>query len=97
MMKAIGVIAGLLVVLAACGGSDPARYNTPGKSYTMANTAPAAAVPVLPVGWVTGNGMLVVGTDIQPGTYRTAGPRSEERRVGKECAITCRSRWSPYH
>ena len=22
---------------------------------------------------------------------------SEERRVGKECAITCRSRWSPYH
>ena len=24
-------------------------------------------------------------------------PRSEERRVGKECAITCRSRWSPYH
>ena len=23
--------------------------------------------------------------------------RSEERRVGKECAITCRSRWSPYH
>ena len=23
--------------------------------------------------------------------------RSEERRVGKECWITCRSRWSPYH
>ena len=23
--------------------------------------------------------------------------RSEERRVGKECAIVCRSRWSPYH
>ena len=23
--------------------------------------------------------------------------RSEERRVGKECAILCRSRWSPYH
>src|SRR3546814_5464890 len=26
--------------------------------------------------------------------YRT---RSEERRVGKECVSTCRSRWSPYH
>src|SRR3546814_18010054 len=26
-------------------------------------------------------------------TYR----RSEERRVGKECVSTCRSRWSPYH
>src|SRR3546814_13500241 len=27
---------------------------------------------------------------------RRAG-RSEERRVGKECVSTCRSRWSPYH
>src|SRR3546814_2058910 len=25
------------------------------------------------------------------------GARSEERRVGKECVSTCRSRWSPYH
>src|SRR3546814_7176425 len=31
---------------------------------------------------------------------RTGHPwsiRSEERRVGKECVSTCRSRWSPYH
>src|SRR3546814_13184756 len=27
----------------------------------------------------------------------TARLRSEERRVGKECVSTCRSRWSPYH
>src|SRR3546814_11279138 len=27
----------------------------------------------------------------------TKGKRSEERRVGKECVSTCRSRWSPYH
>src|SRR3546814_14445852 len=26
-----------------------------------------------------------------------AANRSEERRVGKECVSTCRSRWSPYH
>src|SRR3546814_11515450 len=26
-----------------------------------------------------------------------AGSRSEERRVGKECVSTCRSRWSPFH
>src|SRR3546814_3906944 len=26
-----------------------------------------------------------------------AGARSEERRVGKECVSTCRSRWSAYH
>src|SRR3546814_16359368 len=25
------------------------------------------------------------------------GDRSEERRVGKECVSTCRSRWSPFH
>src|SRR3546814_12458459 len=25
------------------------------------------------------------------------GTRSEERRVGKECVSTCRSRWSPYN
>ena len=25
------------------------------------------------------------------------GARSEERRVGKECPVLCRSRWSPYH
>src|SRR3546814_12912543 len=28
---------------------------------------------------------------------RRSGRRSEERRVGKECVSTCRSRWSPYH
>src|SRR3546814_2060004 len=36
-----------------------------------------------------------------PATRRRAIPlpwrRSEERRVGKECVSTCRSRWSPYH
>src|SRR3546814_15259883 len=34
------------------------------------------------------------------GTYVKAASqnnRSEERRVGKECVSTCRSRWSPYH
>src|SRR3546814_4898448 len=28
---------------------------------------------------------------------RAQQERSEERRVGKECVSTCRSRWSPYH
>src|SRR3546814_6176384 len=31
-----------------------------------------------------------------PGAVRDVG-RSEERRVGKECVSTCRSRWSPYN
>src|SRR3546814_14078637 len=31
------------------------------------------------------------------GLWQKIGLRSEERRVGKECVSTCRSRWSPYH
>ena len=49
-------------------------------------------------------GELVV--DLPEGRYlhlrrgeaaRVTEPRSEERRVGKECSEPCRSRWSPYH
>src|SRR3546814_18762848 len=32
-----------------------------------------------------------------PGTTKLTSIRSDERRVGKECVSTCRSRWSPYH
>src|SRR3546814_15479202 len=36
-------------------------------------------------------GSIVIAEEISP------ADRSEERRVGKECVSTCRSRWSPYH
>src|SRR3546814_14629550 len=32
----------------------------------------------------------------RPPRLASPGPRSEERRVGKECVSTCRTRWSPY-
>src|SRR3546814_20630898 len=32
-----------------------------------------------------------------PDAHHRHKHRSEERRVGKECVSTCRSRWSPYH
>src|SRR3546814_3379332 len=35
--------------------------------------------------------------DIAGDKAAVIGFRSEERRVGKECVSTCRSRWSPYH
>ena len=38
---------------------------------------------------------LLTVTDPQRDAFELA--RSEERRVGKECTATCRSRWSPYH
>src|SRR5213596_1169907 len=46
---------------------------------------------VTAAGWTVG--------DIRPLTRLndTAITRSEERRVGKECTVLCRSRWSPYH
>src|SRR3546814_9720175 len=38
------------------------------------------------------------GAEDRSVAQRTAARnRSEERRVGKECVSTCRSRWSPYH
>src|SRR3546814_20695660 len=54
-----------------------------------------------------GDGELVAPEDVQQlvstlsarMTVTDTAPRerSEERRVGKECVSTCRSRWSPYH
>ena len=35
--------------------------------------------------------------DTQVARAASVNRRSEERRVGKECRIGCRSRWSPYH
>ena len=50
---------------------------------------------------VTGFGKVVVTPNItlvNVMLVETLGyNRSEERRVGKECASMCRSRWSPYH
>src|SRR3546814_16199083 len=56
-------------------------------------------------GSITGDGItaVTIGTAPAHGTVSVSGktvtytPRSEERRVGKECVSTCRSRWSPYH
>src|SRR3546814_4500383 len=42
----------------------------------------------------TGNARIVVADRL---FAKVADHRSEERRVGKECVSTCRSRWSPYH
>src|SRR3546814_7016148 len=39
----------------------------------------------------------VVRLALLPAGALDEGARSEERRVGKECVSTCRSRWSPYH
>src|SRR3546814_8194043 len=46
-------------------------------------------------------GVLEIGEAVnhrrQSEIQRTQTKRSDERRVGKACVSTCRSRWSPYH
>src|SRR3546814_8452881 len=41
--------------------------------------------------------VVVMGEDVGFFGDVFRATRSEERRVGKECVSTCRSRWSPYH
>src|SRR3546814_21168761 len=63
-----------------------------------------AAVPIF--GSVAGRAYhdSPLGRNVQPAALALGrggglvhGDRSEERRVGKECVSTCRSRWSPYN
>src|SRR3546814_20526303 len=52
-----------------------------------------SAGDLAPMASPTGPWMRANSCSAMPAARR----RSEERRVGKECVSTCRSRWSPYH
>ena len=43
------------------------------------------------------SGFMALHFAVRAGALDAINPRSEERRVGKECCTPCRSRWSPYH
>ena len=78
---AVGALAVALGLLT--GPSDPAAVAAP-SSFTI-------------VGGGYGHGVGMSQYGAHGMALRGAGARSEERRVGKECTATCRSRWSPYH
>src|SRR3546814_12349462 len=62
--------------------------------FIMVDAPVSGAVPAAEAGTLV---FMVGGTEA---AFQQAAPilqRSEERRVGKECVSTCRSRWSPYH
>src|SRR3546814_3889125 len=44
-----------------------------------------------------GSEIVIENVGLNPTRAGLVEVRSEERRVGKECVSTCRSRWSPYH
>src|SRR3546814_15230531 len=63
------------------------------KKATGSSTWRPAPSPVLPSASTAPRCHTALSASIAAVTTR----RSEERRVGKECGSTCRSRWSPYH
>src|SRR3546814_20890428 len=69
------------------GGLVPALRQRFGDRHAAAEQQVQAHPPVAEVG---------KGDDGVAGNAHHL-PRSEERRVGKECVSTCRSRWAPYH
>src|SRR3546814_16527865 len=70
------------------------RYR--GTLNLLPSTGGAGKLLAEDVSMASSPGFLADGKRIQ---YMAVGgvDRSEERRVGKECVSTCRSRWSPYH
>src|SRR3546814_17034832 len=73
--------------------TSPPPLHRGGLPSTIAVNAVLAVAGIyflLPLVWV-----LIAATK-SPGDL-FASFRSEERRVGKECVSTCRSRWEPYH
>ena len=70
--------------LSSRGSRSPSRLSISGPINSCSSPAISAATR-LAIGVTVSRLILIVGE------------RSEERRVGKECHTTCRSRWSPYH
>src|SRR3546814_18065985 len=67
----------------------------PGLAAVAPRRAPAAAArPHVGIVGVTVRGRYRPCSSVRSGAQMV---RSEERRVGKACVSTCRSRWSPYH
>ena len=83
------VVATVLGTLAAIGISS---MNKRARGAVMA----VSYVPVVNPEIITGVSLMLLFVVFNR-QVSAALSRSEERRVGKECASMCRSRWSPYH
>ena len=70
-------IAGAAIVLAGCGSSQTAETVTTTLEITKTVVVTAPPPPFAPKTTMETDGTYRVGTDIVPGTYRSAGPRKE--------------------
>src|SRR3546814_15863708 len=79
------------------------RYDRPGPRYTSYPTAPQFAASFgeaqfREVARASNEDPIPRRLSLYVHVPFCVSPcRSEERRVGKECVSTCRSRWAPYH
>src|SRR3546814_16598360 len=87
---AIAAIVGTLVGLLAAAFLTGTRLGRSGFSRSV------VLIPILVPNLALGVAIFILYIRLGiPITVLTL--RSDERRVGKECVSTCRSRWSPYH
>ena len=94
-MKKIIILILALVLAASLFVGCTTNDNGDGTGTT---TAAGDAAPTLQDAKSYLRAMYKDNAEVTPADYTVVNVvRSEERRVGKECRIGCRSRWSPYH
>ena len=95
LLIAIGLAAAGFFIGEGISGRNSARRTISVKGLSEREVP--ASVATWTVGYsATGNDLGAINKQLADST-KAVLVRSEERRVGKECSVTCRSRWSPYH
>src|SRR5881409_1451388 len=86
-----------------CGSYDDPNtkgvvfFSSSRRRHTRCETVTGVQTCALPIYAATMRSTASPGSQPNFEESSTIEPRSEERRVGKECSLTCRSRWSPHH
>ena len=90
-----------LIFLTGCGSGSPKPVAPPiGEVKVLQPISQSWALKLPPPIQLTQSLQVInqkVAVSGVTGQVTLVDDRSEERRVGKECVNTCRSRWSPYH
>src|SRR3546814_13819128 len=100
-----GAPAGSVRRLRRFGGAPKVKFKINSEcidSSSLVGAAEAASLCLCPCGSGFSRELLPRAANVflhasQKQSPRRTTRRSEERRVGKGCVSTCRSRWSPYH